>query len=335
MPKLGIAEYSSFRGVNVETVGYLTAFAGGLISFITPCVLPLVPVYLSILSGTSFDELTGRAGELSADKRGEIHRRVLANAVAFIFGFSFVFILSGVLAGILGEGIIGNFTTRWGDLLLRLIGVIVIILGLNMAGIWKPAFLSTEARFQIQKGKFGLISSGVIGAAFAFGWAPCIGPILAPILALAAGTGSKIEGALLLATYSFGLAIPFFLSALSVNGLIAFTNKMKRHFHTMELIIGAILILIGLFLAILGTGGPERLRGELSWLDRITSRIEMSIIGESEEEESGPVVMDEEGAIVYVDEESTDDEIPNVESFEPDVGDSSEEDVPEEPDNGA
>ncbi|MCX6647191.1 MAG: cytochrome c biogenesis CcdA family protein, partial [bacterium] len=129
--------------------------------------------------------------------------------------------------------------------------------------IWKPRFLNMEARFQLKKGGFGLLSSMLIGAVFAFGWTPCVGPFLTTILAIAAGTENKGYGAALLATYSLGLGVPFFLSALSVNGLIAFSNKWKRHFDTFELVIGTLLMWIGVYLMIGGTKGLDMIRGLL------------------------------------------------------------------------
>jgi cytochrome c-type biogenesis protein len=242
---------------SAQTVTYPVAFLAGWASFITPCVLPLVPVYLSILSGASFNQLTGKE-ELSAEQQREIHARVLSNAVAFIIGFSIIFIILGLVSQTVGQ-----FLTRWGFRLVQIIGAVLILLGMNMSGVWKPRLLNMEARFQLHKGKWGLLSSAAIGSAFAFGWTPCVGPILAPILVIAGSTGSKLQGALLLATYSLGLGVPFFLSALSVNGLIAFSNKMKRYFDVLEITLGAILMYVGVFLLIGGTRGLDMLRSIL------------------------------------------------------------------------
>lgn len=279
----------------METVSYPTAFLGGLIAFITPCVLPLVPVYLSILSGASFDQLMGKA-EISDSEKREIHTRVMANAVAFILGFSLVFIGLGLVSQAVGV-ILGKYA----GVLIRILGFVLIILGVNMAGIWKPAFLNTEARFQLQKGKFGLLSSGLVGSLFAFGWTPCVGPILAPILMIAAGSETKLQGALLLATFSLGLGIPFFLSALSVNGLIAFTNRMKKHFHTMEVIVGSILIIIGIFLGAFGLEGLDRLREKMGWWGEQTSKIESAVTGDQETgSQSENVVVFDDGTMVEI-----------------------------------
>ena len=280
------------------------AFLAGLVSFITPCVLPLVPVYLSILSGSSFDQLTGRGASMTADEQRDVHRRVLFNALAFILGFSIIFILAGVVAGSIGDWLnvvqykYGSAITNW---MLLIFGIILLFLGVNMAGIWKPMFLNTETRFRLQKGKFGLISSGIVGAAFAFGWTPCIGPILAPILLMAAESGNRVQGAVLLASYSLGLALPFFISALSVNLLIAFSNKMKRHFHTLEIIVGAILIIIGIAMVFLGgfgiknnSNGLDLVRQKLGVLDEFTSSIEMSLVEQGEEQGQ---IQDEEESI--------------------------------------
>ncbi len=278
----------------METVSYPLAFVGGLIAFITPCVLPLVPVYLCILSGASFDEITGQK-EMSDKEKAEIHSRVISNALAFIVGFSIVFIALGFVSQA-----VAVMLAKWAGVLIRVIGVLLVVLGLNMVGIWKPAFLSTEARFQMQKGKFGLLSSMIIGSVFAFGWSPCVGPILAPILAMAAGSENKLQAGLLLATFSLGLGIPFFLAALFVNGLIAFTNKMKKHFHKMELIVGTILILVGLFLAILGMQGLDNVRRQMGWLEQKATSIEQGVLGESED--APPITIDEENGVVYMEE---------------------------------
>jgi len=296
--------------VDGSDVTIWTAFVAGLISFITPCVLPLVPVYLSILSGSSFDELTGKGADITPAEQKEIHMRVIANALMFILGFTILFMLAGTVAGSLGEWFTSlrmdhaGTVTNW---LLIVFGVIMTFLGINMAGFWKPAFLNTEARFSLQKGKWGLLSSALIGAAFAFGWTPCIGPFLAVILTFAAGSGSKFQGAILLLSYSLGLGIPFFLSALSVNALLAFSGKIKRHFHTLELVTGTILLLFGLAMAILGIFAVSQeanalnlIKTRLGWLDEITAEVEMdymeSVVGDEEEEidEDPPAVIDDE-----------------------------------------
>ncbi len=196
--------------------------------------------------------------KLSEAETREIHKRVLVNALMFILGFSLVFTSLGLVSAE-----VGKFLINWGGHLLRIVGLLLILFGLNMTKIWKPRFLNLEARFQVQKGKLGLLSSLLIGAAFAFGWTPCVGPFLASILTIAAGSGNKAYGASLLATYSLGLGVPFFLSALSVNGLIAFSNKWKKHFDTFELIIGTLLLWIGVFLLIGGIKGLDLFRGLL------------------------------------------------------------------------
>jgi cytochrome c-type biogenesis protein len=304
-------------------ISYPVAFLAGLVSFITPCVLPLVPVYLSILSGSSFDQMTGRGADMTDKERVDIHKRVIANALAFILGFTIIFMIAGVAAGSVGDWLLvvqskyGSSLTNW---LLVVFALVMVFLGMNMAGFYKPMFLNTEARFQMQKGKWGLVSSGLVGAAFAFGWTPCIGPILAPILAMAAESGSRGQGAALLLVYSLGLAIPFFLSALSVNGLIAFTNKMKHHFHTMEVIVGSLLILIGLVLGVLGVygltinkSGLDVVRERMNWLTEVTSGIEGSLMQEEEAvEDNGTTITTPDGEFeVTINEEVEDAENPD------------------------
>jgi len=288
----------------------------GMISFITPCVLPLVPVYLSILSGSSFDQLTGRGRDLTKEEQREIHTKVISNALMFILGFSMIFIISGVVAGQIGD-FLQAFQQNFGAVLINwllvIFGGLLLLLGMNMAGVWKPMFLNTEKRFQLQKGKFGLISSALVGAAFAFGWTPCIGPFLAVILGMAAESGNRLQGALLLATYSLGLAIPFFLSALSVNGLIAFSNKMKRHFDTLEFVVGTILIVFGLSLHLLGVYGVRnnadalgKVRGWFGGLEEFSSGLERSVSGTNTESNGAPEPMevDEDTEVTFDDSES-------------------------------
>jgi cytochrome c-type biogenesis protein len=296
---------------SAPNVTFLAAFIAGLISFVTPCVLPLVPVYLSILSGASFDELTGKKGAMSAEEQRAIQMRVVSNAITFIIGFSSIFIVAGIAAGTFGQALKslqGGSGWLVTNLLLVVFGPLLFLMGLNFSGLYKPRFLNQEKRFQLSKGKLGLLSSGLIGAAFAFGWAPCIGPILALILGFAAESGSRGQGAALLATYSFGLAVPFFLSALSVNGLIAFSQKAKRQFHTIEISIGTVLIIFGVFLSMFGVRGFETmqngldlLRQKLPSLDSWVAGVEKGFLEEDggETEKLAPMETEDGDQVVF------------------------------------
>jgi cytochrome c-type biogenesis protein len=185
------------------------AFAAGLISFLSPCVLPLVPGYISFISGVSFAEIREKEGStpfLSKEKR-----IILYNSIFFIIGFSMVFILLGASATW-----IGTFISIKISILTKLAGVVIIFFGIYMMGLIRPHFLYKEARFQIKDKRFGYVGAVSIGAAFAFGWTPCIGPILAGILTYA-GTLEKVnQGVFVLFFYFLGVGIPFFLSGLGI-----------------------------------------------------------------------------------------------------------------------
>ena len=182
----------------METVSLLAALTGGIISFISPCVLPLVPAYLSFISGLSLKEI--QTGE---DRMAILHRTVISSAV-FVAGFSTVFIAMGASASF-----IGNFLLMYKVAIGRVAGLLVFILGIHFLGIYRLKFLDVEHRFQGGSKNASLLSVFVIGLAFAFGWTPCIGPILAGILTIAATQDSVGQGVLLLTVYSAGLGIPF------------------------------------------------------------------------------------------------------------------------------
>lgn len=189
-------------------IGFIfSAFTAGVLMFLAPCTLPLVPAYLGFISGVSTKELEDK------DKGAAVRKRVFFNGLFFVLGFSVIFILFGVFAGIFG-GSIGDFRIWLG----RIGGVLVVLFGLSMLGIFKLPFFSRGAAFRIpaflQVGKFS--SSFIIGAAFAFGWTPCVGPILASILLLASTKASALMGGLLLAIFSLGLAVPFILISLAM-----------------------------------------------------------------------------------------------------------------------
>jgi cytochrome c-type biogenesis protein len=218
-------------------VSLIAAFAGGFLSFISPCVLPLIPGYLSFVSGVSMEEL--RSGEASAASRWQ----VLSASLAFVAGFSLVFIALGASASAIGEFLMSRL-----PLLGKIAGVLIIIFGLHTMGVFRLRFLETEKRVHAQRKPAGLIGSLLVGVAFAFGWTPCIGPILGGILAIAGSKQTVGEGVTLLAVYSAGLGIPFLLTSLAVNQFFQATARIRRYYHTIEVASGVLLVGIGVLI---------------------------------------------------------------------------------------
>lgn len=219
--------------MNLEVSIWAAALAG-LFSFLSPCVLPLVPPYLVFISGLSLDELK------QGDQKNN-HAQVLLSAFLFVLGFTTVFVALGATASYFGQLVRSEL-----PLLARVAGVFIIIMGLNFLGVFKLGFLSREARFHQERRPVGLIGAYAIGLAFAFGWTPCIGPVLAAILSIAAATESVTRGAALLAIYSLGLGIPFMIAAASLNLFLGFFAKFKSKLGLVEKIMGAALVLTGL-----------------------------------------------------------------------------------------
>ena len=216
-------------------ISYFGALSAGLLSFFSPCVLPLIPAYLCFLGGASLDELTSEGG---VDKK--VSKRVFTSALTFVLGFSTVFILMGASASALSRIIIQHL-----DTLSYIAGVVIIIFGLHYMGFFRISFLNFEKRFHIEKKPSGIIGSYILGLAFAFGWTPCVGPILATILMVAAGGDSVWYGTSLLSVYAAGIGVPFLIAALAVKPFMAFMARFKRHLHKVELIIGILLAMTG------------------------------------------------------------------------------------------
>ncbi len=219
----------------MHIIDLFTALLFGLLSFISPCVLPIIPGYISFISGFTLDEMKG--DDPSA------RRALLINSLVFIFGFTVIFVLMGAAATSIGKLLNENL-----QLISKIAGGIIVIFGLHMIGIFKIGFLNYEKRFHLQEKKLGVIGSFAVGAAFAFGWTPCIGPVLAGILAIASQQETVYQGILLLFVYSLGLGIPFFLTALSINKFFHVFNAIKKHFHTIEVIGGVMLVIVGILI---------------------------------------------------------------------------------------
>jgi cytochrome c-type biogenesis protein len=222
-------------------VSIFMAFAAGLISFLSPCVLPLVPGYISFISGVSVEEVKARSDEGGLGRRER--RMVLLNAIFFIGGFSIVFILLGASATW-----IGTFFSSKMSILTKVAGLVIIFFGLFKMGLFRVFLFYREAKFQFKDRKFGLAGAALIGAAFAFGWTPCIGPILGSILAYAGTLDKTNQGMILLFVYSLGLGIPFLLTAIGINQFFKFFDKIKKYLGTLEFITGLILVILGLMI---------------------------------------------------------------------------------------
>ncbi|MGH7706651.1 MAG: cytochrome c biogenesis CcdA family protein [Vulcanimicrobiaceae bacterium] len=212
-----------------------TALLAGVVSFVSPCVLPLIPSYLSFLTGTSLEDLKTQATT-------EARSRVLSHALAFIGGFTLIFVLLGLSASA-----IGGLLAQNKDLIAKVGGAIIIVLGLNMIGIFRIPFLAMDKRLHVQHARQSLAISFLVGVGFAAGWSPCIGPILSAIFLLAS-TEKAPQAAFLLFVYSMGLAIPFLITAAALTQSLSALNRIKRYLPAIEAASGAILVATGLVL---------------------------------------------------------------------------------------
>ncbi len=234
----------------ISSISIAGALGAGVLSFLSPCVLPLVPPYLCFLAGISLDDLT------KDHARGwRPDWRVVALSVAFVLGFATVFVALGASASVIGKAV-----TTYFDTLAIVAGVIIIILGLHFLGVFRIGLLFREARFQNVSKPAGFLGAYIVGLAFAFGWTPCVGPVLAAILMVAGIEGSAARGALLLGAYALGIGIPFLLASLFSGPFMRMMARLRGHMGTIEKVIGGALVLTGvLFL----TGSMPRIAG---WL---------------------------------------------------------------------
>jgi cytochrome c-type biogenesis protein len=220
-----------------QNVTLLAAFAAGFLSFVSPCVLPLIPGYISFVSGASLEEMRGESAAQAS------RTQVFSTSLAFVIGFSIVFVALGASATAIGKFLLVQL-----PLLSKIAGAILIVFGLHTMGVFRLAFLETEKRMQAQRKPAGLLGALLVGVAFAFGWTPCIGPILGGILAIAASKNSISEGVTLLAVYSLGLGIPFLLTSLAINQFFSATKRIRKYYHAIEVISGVLLVAIGLLI---------------------------------------------------------------------------------------
>jgi cytochrome c-type biogenesis protein len=218
----------------MHDVSIPAALIAGFVSFLSPCVLPLVPPYLVYLTGATIEHVA-HDGSVQASKRA-----VMSAALMFVLGFSTVFVALGASASF-----IGGLIRAWSAQLSILAGIVIMVMGLHFLGLTRIGFLMREGRLTVPK-PVGLWGAYVMGLAFAFGWTPCIGPILAAILSIAAAEATVTKGASLLAIYSAGLGIPFLLAAFAVKQFSSLFARMKRHLHNVERVMGVLMVITGI-----------------------------------------------------------------------------------------
>ncbi len=221
---------------STSQISLLIAFTAGILSFISPCVLPLIPSYLTYITGISFDELVDNQSR-------SVRRRTLFHSLFFILGFTLVFVALGASATY-----VGNFFQENQTLIRRVGGVIVILLGIHITGLVKLNLLEREKRFEFNNKPLGYLGSVFVGIAFAAGWTPCIGPILASILLYASTSENVSSGIILLVAYSLGLGLPFLISALAFNTFLAYFSRFNRYLRIVSIVSGIFLVIIGLLL---------------------------------------------------------------------------------------
>ncbi len=220
-----------------QDLSFLLAFAAGVLSFLSPCVLPLVPSYIAFITGLSFDELTGD------HSRPKLRRVIFTHSLLFIFGFSALFISLGASASFLGQ-----FLVTYKDNIRLVGGILIIIFGLFLSGVISLNFLQREKKFHLHDRPLGFLGSFLVGVTFAAGWTPCVGPILASIL-LFAGTAENMQtGMFLLLAYSLGLGLPFFVCSLALNAFLGIFQKTRKYMAIFSKASGILLILVGILL---------------------------------------------------------------------------------------
>ena len=220
-------------------VSFLAAFGAGILSFISPCVLPLVPGYISFVSGVSFDQMQ----TADAASRAATRRQMLVTSLAFVLGFSLVFICLGASATA-----IGHLLRHQKTILERIAGAVIIIFGLHLAGVFRIKWLDKDTRVQTSGRPASPIGAFLVGLAFAFGWTPCIGPILGGILAIAGSKNSVSEGVGLLAVYSAGLGIPFLVTSLAIDRFFVASKRIRKYYKPIEIASGALLVVLGVLI---------------------------------------------------------------------------------------
>jgi cytochrome c-type biogenesis protein len=222
---------------SLNQIGLFAAFSAGLLSFVSPCVLPLVPSYISYISGLSIDQLS------KAEERSRFRKEIVVNSLLFIAGFSAVFISFGASASLIGQMLI-----TYQDFVRKLGGVLIIIFGLYLLGVLNLSFLATEKRFHFKSRPVGYAGSVLVGVAFAAGWTPCVGPVLGTILLYASTTDSLLHGVALLSAYSLGLGLPLFATALGVDRFLAYFKQVRAYLWGVSAVCGVFLVAVGVLI---------------------------------------------------------------------------------------
>ncbi len=221
----------------MEKISFLMALGGGLLSFFSPCVLPVIPSFLSYITGITFEDLTEQ------QDKSRIRKIALSNSVFFIAGFSLIFILLGASSSFLG-----GLLSEYRDTVRKIGGVLIIVMGLYMAGVLKIGFLSRDKRVHIQNKPAGFVGSLLVGMAFAAGWTPCIGPVLGSILLYASTAKSVSSGIELLTAYALGLGLPFLFTSLAIGAVLPYFRKVNRYMRIMSAVSGLFLVTAGILL---------------------------------------------------------------------------------------
>ncbi len=256
-----------------ESIGAVgAAFAAGMLSFLSPCVMPLMPAYLSLISGLSVEEMEDAAGEEG------LRRRIMTACLGFVAGFSTIFIALGASATA-----VGRLLRTWHVEILgvefgiaQIAGVVIIVMGLHIAGLLPIHLFYREARMTVgNHRKRSLFGTYLVGAAFAFGWSPCIGPILSGILTVAASRETVAQGIGLLSIYSAGLAVPFLLTGWSIEFFFRVFHSVKHHFRKLEIVSGVLLVAIGLLIV---TDQFTRLNNYFVFLNQWVSKLEQTLL---------------------------------------------------------
>lgn len=221
-----------------ENISYIVALVAGILTYLSPCLLPMIPAFIAYITGVSFSDFKDET------KRGEVRRKTIAHALCFIAGFSMIFVALGLTATLLGKVLFHyqKFIRIAG-------GILIMLFGMQLSGILKLNFLVKERKFSVATRSASYLSSFLIGVTFAAAWTPCAGPILGSILVLAGAKANVMVGARLLTVYSIGIAIPFFVTALLVNTFLEHINKLQKALNTFNKIGGIFLIVIGFLMA--------------------------------------------------------------------------------------
>jgi len=220
-----------------ENVSVIVALSAGFISFLSPCILPLIPSYLAFITGVSLEELT------LEENLKQVRKKVIANSLMFILGFSLIFIALGASVTFLGQFLSQNI--RWFEILG---GALVILFGIHFTGIFRLKFLDREKKVHLKEKPLGYFGTLLIGIAFGAGWTPCVGPILGSILTLAATTQNVLKGVVLLAFYSIGIGLPFFISGLIIHKFFEYFKAIRKYFKIITAVGGILLIIVGILL---------------------------------------------------------------------------------------